>query len=152
MFIKERITKVGNVNLSSCNVAIVEDDQLVRAALIDDLKELGIHNIVEAENGQDGLDLVADSDGSTDLIICDLSMPKMDGFEFVSRLRANDSDEIASIPVLVLTGHIELENVQKAVSLGIHGYLRKPVKIGVLEQKLIRSQSAPPINSGRLSR
>lgn len=143
---------MGSVNLSKCSVTVVDDEQLVREALIDDLNELGIYKVVEAENGQDGLDLVLGSDGRIDLIICDLSMPKMDGLEFISRLRASEREEVASIPVLFLTGHIELEYVRKAVQLGIHGYLRKPVKISQLEQKLIRSQSSPPINSTRLSR
>ncbi len=143
---------MSNVDFSECNITVVDDDPLIREMLVDFLEELGVQNIFQAENGEEGLNHIVRDDLKTDLIICDLAMPKMDGFEFVSNLRSNDNYEVANTPVLILTGHIEMEKVKKAVELGIHGYLKKPVMINALEQKMIRAQTAPPISRSRLAR
>lgn len=76
----------------------------------------------------------------------------MDGFEFVAKLRAHENPDIANLPVLILTGHIDQENVEKAVKLGIHGYLKKPINKVTLEQRMIRALTAPPIDANRIRR
>jgi CheY-like chemotaxis protein len=79
-------------------VMVVEDDVVIRERMAEILKEEG-WRVFKAENGQVALDHIEDRRPS--LILLDLMMPKMDGFEFVSRLRANEKWH--SIPVVVLT-------------------------------------------------
>lgn len=139
-------------DFSNCNILVIDDEPMFRDILVEILHEVGVNTIFEADNGQAGLDTIAAAGRHADLIICDLTMPNMDGFEFVAKLRDHEDSNIASIPVLILTGHIEQENVEKAVELGIHGYLKKPILIDTLVQKMIRAQVAPPINAKRLAR
>jgi YesN/AraC family two-component response regulator len=141
-----------SVDFSTCNIIVIDDETLIRQFLALFLKGLGIQNTFQAENGHKGLELVSSKGAMTDLIICDLSMPEMDGFDFVANLRADQDPNIAAIPVLILTGHIEQENVEKAVTLGIHGYLRKPIDKVALEKRMIRALTAPPIDVKRLKR
>jgi len=141
-----------DVDFSACNITVIDDEPFIRKVLVKILGDIGVRNILLAENGQEGLEVIFGADAKTDLIICDLEMPKMDGFEFVSRLRANEDPNIAATPVLILTGHIDQENVEKAVNLGIHGYLKKPIKKDALEQRMIRALTTPAIDASRLRR
>lgn len=143
---------MSNVDFSTCNIIVIDDEALIRKFLVLFLKGLGIQDVFQAENGQKGLELVSEKGAITDLIICDLSMPEMDGFDFVAGLRADQDPDIAAIPVLILTGHIEQEHVEKAVTLGIHGYLKKPIDKVALEKRMIRALTAPPIDVKRLKR
>lgn len=80
------------------NILIVEDDVLIRNALVDYLNDLD-WRIIEADNGRTALPMIAER--KPDLILLDLMMPEMDGFQFLSILHSHE--EWHSIPVLVIT-------------------------------------------------
>ena len=80
---------------------IVEDEIEIRFLLVDLLKELHV-DIIEAGDGQEGLNAIQDK--KIDLILTDLAMPKMNGFEFIRRVRALS----IKTPIVVLTGHADL--------------------------------------------
>ena len=128
-------------------ILAIDDEELVRFTIREMLGAKG-HEVSLAANGEEGMALLA----GVDLVICDLEMPAMDGFEFVERLRADEKSKNSNIPVLILTGHIEKESVEKSVNLGIHGYLKKPFSEDSLEQKVIRALFAPAIDPKRLKR
>jgi PAS domain S-box-containing protein len=90
---------------ASADVLVVEDDGPTRELMRRSLEQLKL-TVREAENGQQALDRIAES--VPDLVLLDLMMPVMDGFEFLSRLRAS-GDRGAQIPVIVLTAKVLTE-------------------------------------------
>jgi PAS domain S-box-containing protein len=88
--------------------------------------------IVVAVDGQEGLEKFRK--GAFDLIITDINMPVMNGLEMIERIRAEDSE----IPIIVLSAHNEEEFFIQSITLGVDGYLLKPIDldqlIGVLER------------------
>ncbi|MDR0551981.1 MAG: response regulator [Spirochaetaceae bacterium] len=69
-----------------------------------------------------------------DLVLCDISMPGMDGFQFLTEIRANS--RYSKIPVIFITGHTSQDFVQKAISAGVNGYIIKPVDANILLEKV----------------
>ena len=74
-----------------------------------------------------------------DLILCDVEMPDTNGFDLLSKFR--QSKVLGKVPVVMITGRSEKENILRGLSLGAAGYITKPAKLGVVEsavRKLIR--------------
>ncbi len=90
-----------HVRGSSARVLVVEDDAATRELIRRTLEGEG-HSVVEAENGQVGLDFVTEDE--PDIVVLDLMMPVMDGFEFLRQVR--DELQLHSLPVIVATARI----------------------------------------------
>lgn len=101
-------------------VLLVEDDGFLASIYAQKLEVEGF-DVSFATNGEDGLKL-AQKD-HPDLILLDLLMPKMDGFEMLERLKA-DAD-MKKIPVLVLSNLGQKEDVERCIKLGAAGYVIK---------------------------
>lgn len=104
---------------------IVEDEPFTRAGLKKyfDWKELGVHTIVEAENGKDGVDTALKE--LPDLVITDIRMPIMDGLEMIGQLRS----KLPNTLFIILSGHNEFEYAQRALRYGgVYDYLLKPLQ------------------------
>lgn len=108
------------------SILLVEDDHDLRGAVADILRDAG-RGVVEAENGEDALAKLATLDRPC-LILLDLRMPGMDGFEFLRRLR--ERPDAPEFPVLVLSAHASLEAAEHYP--GVLGTLRKPFDVGAL--------------------
>ncbi|WP_035342044.1 MULTISPECIES: two-component system response regulator RssB [unclassified Dickeya] len=106
--------------LTEKHILVVEDDAVFRSVLTGYLTSLGA-TVCEADNGQEGLEKIAQR--PPDLIICDLNMPMMGGFEFVERLRLQD----ASTPVLVVSATSHLADIARILRLGVQDVLLKPI-------------------------
>ena len=78
--------------------------------------------VVEATNGQEGLKAALQE--NPNLILLDLTMPEMDGFEMLTQLRQNEA--CAKTPVIMLTAESSAESVAKVDNLGVSGYIVKP--------------------------
>jgi two-component system chemotaxis response regulator CheY len=101
----------------------IDDSPSVRKLVEYTLKSKGFQ-AASAENGQQALELMAEE--KFDAIILDINMPRMDGLEFMKRMRANDA--YASIPVIVLTTEGQEADKDKAMELGATAYIVKPFK------------------------
>jgi len=102
-------------------ILIVDDEKDLRDELGGFLQE----NQFEVREAQNGLDAFRVLDSyAPDLIILDIAMPEMDGFEFLERQK-ND-DRYAPIPVIILTVKSERKNIEKGISLHAEFYLPKP--------------------------
>ena len=115
------------------NILLVEDDVLDQMEVKRTLERKNIlYRIKIAKNGEEALQLLEDTSsevfsGKPDIILLDLNMPKMNGFEFLSKIKTND--EWKDIKVFVLTTSDEREDKVAASKLGISGFITKPLKL-----------------------
>lgn len=131
----DEIPETPNVCRSSFNdfngssLLIVEDNLVNQKVLQSLLKESGI-KIEIANDGVEALDAVENPDSHFDLILMDINMPVMDGYEATRHIRS--VPDFANLPIVSLTGLGLPEEVAKMYSLGMDGHLIKPVKVGRL--------------------
>lgn len=104
-------------------ILLVEDneDNLVVYRTI--LEHVG-YRVIEARDGEEGVSRARDQ--QPDLILMDISIPKIDGWEATQRLKADEGTR--EIPIIALTAHALEEDRQKAIQAGCDGYLAKPVE------------------------
>lgn len=103
---------------------VVDDDQQQRTLIGKILQMMGADRVVNAANGPEALDLFRQS--RIDLVITDLRMSPMDGFELSRRIRAMDMPNIREVPIIVSTGYSTQVNVENARDAGVTEVLRKP--------------------------
>ncbi len=112
-------------------ILLVEDNEMNRDMLSRRLLRNGFE-IVMAVNGQEGLDLA--SSESPDLILLDMSLPVIDGWEAARRLKADAAT--AKIPVIALTAHAMVQDKEKALAVGCDDFDTKPVELPRLLEKI----------------
>lgn len=105
-------------------ILIVEDSPTMRQLLVFALKRLKGADIVEAQDGMDGLRKVTSD--HFDLALVDINMPVMDGLKLISLIRAEDS--LKEMPIVVITTEGADEDRERALSLGANEYLTKPIQ------------------------
>ncbi|MEZ6124106.1 MAG: response regulator [Planctomycetaceae bacterium] len=110
------------INLSGSRVLIADDNEQNRE-LLDAYLANENYEILFAHDGQQTMDVV--ESGQPDLILLDIMMPKMSGYEVCERLKADP--EKRSIPVLMVTALNEMGDIEKAVKAGCDDFLTKPV-------------------------
>lgn len=116
----------------SSRILIADDDDLVRAAVQKILKMFG-HEVVAVHSGTE---VLATVDENFDVIILDINMPDMDGFETLQRLNRKNLE----IPVLFLTGAGSLKYALEAIKLGAYDFMTKPIDdIGLFQAKIMRA-------------
>lgn len=103
-------------------VLLVEDNVHNRAIFAQVLAHYG-YEVREAENGEQAVRLAAELRPS--VILMDLSLPVMDGWEATRKIKANP--ELAQIPIIALTAHAMKGDDERALAAGCDGYLAKPV-------------------------
>jgi CheY-like chemotaxis protein len=113
-------------------ILIVEDVELNRELLVQLLED--DYRLVLAEDGQAALEKAAQA--RPDLILMDLSLPRMDGWEATRRLKADLN--LSKIPVIVLSAHAMRGDEERARASGCDDFLTKPVDETLLYQKLAR--------------
>lgn len=112
-------------------ILLVEDNEMNRDMLSRRLTRNGFE-IVMAVNGQEGLELA--SSENPDLILLDMSLPVLDGWEAARRLKADAAT--AKIPVIALTAHAMVQDKEKALAAGCDDFDTKPVELPRLLQKI----------------
>src|SRR5437762_1571473 len=111
-------------------VLLVEDDRSIRDALVGILEDEG-YAVTAAENGRQALDLLR-SNAAPDLIVLDLRMPVMDGWQFRAAQKTESS--LAGIPVLAISA----DGSAKAAAIDAAAYLRKPLSAEALRDAVSR--------------
>ena len=112
-------------------ILLVEDNEMNRDMLSRRLQRRG-YTVVNAEDGEKGL-LLARSE-APDLILMDISLPAMDGWEVTRLLKASPSTR--HIPIIALTAHAMVSDREKAIVAGCDEYDTKPVDFGRLSEKI----------------
>jgi CheY-like chemotaxis protein len=114
-------------------VLVVDDDPSIRRLCSFSLQSVGI-DVLEAEDGQRGLEQARGE--RPDLVLMDVMMPGLDGFELATALRAHESTR--AIPFMFLSGEPENENGGRARELGALAYLTKPFSPTELAERVAR--------------
>ncbi|MCP3983932.1 MAG: response regulator [bacterium] len=105
-------------------ILIVEDSPTMRQLLIFALKRLRNTDIIEAQDGMDGLRKVTADD--YDLVLVDINMPVMDGLKLISLIRGEE--RLEEMPIVVITTEGANEDRARALALGANEYLTKPIQ------------------------
>ncbi len=106
----------------SARILLVDDDPIMRELAASKLREAG-YNILLAEDGAVALQIL--SEKSVDLVICDIDMPNVDGFELTDIVRR--SPRVRTLPVIVVTASDHPEAVERAFAVGATSFLAKPM-------------------------
>ena len=101
-------------------ILVIEDDKFLRELISRKLTGEGF-DVLEAVDGEEGIKKI--KEGKPDLVLLDLILPSIDGFEILTRVR--DDPEVSSIPVIILSNLGQREEVEKGLKLGAIDYLIK---------------------------
>lgn len=116
--------------LEGKNILVVEDNVVNQNVIAQMLKKLNLVTTI-TENGKIGLDAM--KKGNYDMVLMDLHMPEMDGFEATQLIR-----KFSSIPIIALTADIFPHSQERAYQCGIDDYITKPVRLEDLKVKLVK--------------
>ncbi|KAI0973594.1 hypothetical protein F4678DRAFT_405486 [Xylaria arbuscula] len=115
-------------------IIAAEDNLINQKVLARTLNSFGFSQVDMASNGAQAVSMLNDSPDTYDLILMDVSMPVMDGFEATAKLRESG----VKIPIIALTAYALAGDMEKVLSSGMNDYIAKPMKKDVLMQKLLR--------------
>ena len=134
---------VPAATLAGKHILLCEDNELNAEIAIELLKNMGL-STDWAKNGQEGLDKFTNTQAGTyDLILMDLRMPILNGFETTERLRSLDRPDARTIPIIAMTADAFEEDVKKCLAAGMNGHVPKPIDLAVLYSELEKAISLP---------
>ncbi len=125
--------------LSNWKVVVIDDDPASLEIAATLLANFGAE-VFEAIDGEEGLERIRSI--RPRFVVCDLDMPRIDGWEVIQALK--DDRELADIPVVALTAHSMIGDRQKAIAAGFHNYLTKPLTPSTFLNDLLRLLSDAP--------
>lgn len=112
-------------------ILVVDDNQDSRELVIKVLRKEAVQ-LFEAIDGKDALEKVEQA--RPNLILMDISLPKIDGYEVTRRLK--NSNHFAAIPIIALTAHAMKGDKEKALAAGCDGYISKPINIHAFYEEI----------------
>jgi adenylate cyclase len=118
---------------------VVDDSTVNRRLLVRRLESLGL-DVLEAENGRLALDRLADADSRVDVVLLDVLMPELDGYQTLAAMKADE--RLRHIPVLIVSGVEEQDSVVRCIELGATDYLTKPINPSILAARINASLAA----------
>jgi CheY-like chemotaxis protein len=134
----------GLVDFSGKIILVVDDVMTNRAVVKIALKDTGA-DIIEAKDGLEALEKVTGMEDEIDLILMDISMPNMDGYEAARTIRALNTGWAKTIPIIALTAHTYQEDVDAALEAGMDFHLSKPVNFDILLSTIERYLSVAKV-------
>lgn len=113
-------------------VLIVDDFSTMRRIVRNILRQIGLNNVVEADDGTTAWDIL--NREKIDFIVSDWNMPNMTGIELLRKVRS--SEQFADIPFLMVTAEAQQENIIEAVQAKVSNYIVKPFTAETMKQKI----------------
>ncbi|MBY0565076.1 MAG: response regulator [Hyphomonadaceae bacterium] len=117
---------------AAIKVLVVDDQLTMRALIRSALQEIGIRDISDAPDGEEGFKTLLAAPAH--LVISDYNMPKLDGLSFLRAVRAHEPTR--KIAFIMLTGRADKELVQRAMQFGVNNYVTKPFSPAALRAKI----------------
>ena len=128
--------KEPDYDFSGKRILLVEDNALNREIAEEIMTEKGLE-VESAENGKVAVDIVTDREpGYYDMILMDVQMPVMDGYEATRRIRSTKRKDLQTIPIIAMTANAFEEDRQNAIRAGMNEHLAKPLNMVQLVEKL----------------
>jgi len=121
-------------SLERLNLLVVDDNKHMRALVKSILHALGVRSVKEAIDGADAFKELRHF--PADLIICDWNMEPLDGLDFVRLVRTGGDSPNPYVPIIMLTGHTEMNRVIEARDSGVHEFLAKPISAKKLYSRI----------------
>jgi CheY-like chemotaxis protein len=119
-------------SLEGMKILLVEDNELNMEIASEILSDEGIL-VTEAVDGEDAYNkFLASQPGDFDAILMDVMMPKMNGYESTTAIRASEHPSAKTIPIVAMTANAYKEDVEKALASGMNDHIAKPIDIGRL--------------------
>jgi len=113
--------------MKSLSILLVDDDEIQRLKFKKVCNDTHFTcSIIEAINGKQALDFLNEVEQAFNIIILDLHMPKMNGLEFLEKLKSNNN--FKNIPVIIMSNSEDSKELKKCYDFGIAGYFTKPVE------------------------
>ena len=122
-------------DFTGAKLLLVEDNELNREIAVDILEEAGFA-VDTAEDGSVAVEIMRTFTGQYDLILMDIQMPIMDGYEATRQIRALPNEAAAQIPIVAMTANAFEEDKQLAFEAGMNGHVAKPINVPQLMQTL----------------
>jgi len=113
-------------------ILVVDDFSTMRRIIKNLLRDLGFTNIQEADDGNTALPML--QNGDFDFVVTDWNMPGMQGIDLLREIRKDDN--LAHLPVLMVTAEAKREQIIMAAQAGVNGYIVKPFTAVTLKEKL----------------
>ena len=123
-------------SLSDIKVMVVDDNQYNREIACELLRENGAH-IIECASGSEAVDYIKYRNGIVDIILMDVCMPDMDGFEATRLIRQLEKDRWQDIPIVAMTANAFDEDRKKALEHGMNGHIAKPFDIDTFAETVL---------------
>ena len=127
------------VNLTGVNVLLAEDNELNAEIAAVQLEEFGM-NVERAVDGKNAVEIFRNHpEGTFDVILMDIMMPEMNGYEAAKAIRAmNDRPDGKNIPIIAMTANSFAEDVQASLDAGMNAHLSKPIVIEEVIKTILR--------------
>ena len=114
------------------SVILLVDDVEINRDIVLSLLEMTGAVIDTAENGQEAAELFAQAPERYRLILMDVQMPVMDGYEATRRIRAGSSPQATQVPIIAMTANVFKEDIERCLACGMNGHLGKPIELDKL--------------------
>lgn len=126
---------MGKAAFDSLHVLIVDDNVHMRRIIETLTRALGVGRVSLVSDGDEALALVRSE--AVDIVLCDLEMDHLNGLEFIGKVRVNDDSPNPYVPIIVVSGHGDMQSVIKARDAGANEFLAKPISAKELYDRLI---------------
>lgn len=138
--VEKKDYSIGNIDLTGLKILLAEDNDLNAEIAIVQLEELGMQ-MTRAADGEEAVRLFAENPQSTfDLILMDVMMPKMNGYEATKAIRnLQNHPDADTIPIIAMTANAFAEDVQASLDAGMNGHLSKPIVMDEVIKTIARN-------------
>ena len=126
---------MGGYRFERLKILVVDDNVHMRKLVTTILQAFGVIQIYEADGGDHAWTVLREA--NPDVIVLDWVMEGMSGIELVNMIRANPACPNPFVPVIMLTGHTLIEDVNKARDAGINEFIAKPVSVKTMMSRLV---------------
>lgn len=118
--------------IKSLRILVVEDQQQTRVWIADVLKQMGVREVLMANDGAEALDMLHRDLDAVDIVICDWAMPRMNGMDLLAAVR----NLRPNLPFIMETGHGTKDHVLAARAQGVDAFIVKPYSAAQLEVRI----------------
>ena len=128
-------------NFSDLGILILDDNDFAHSILRDILLSMKVKSIRHALNGADAFRAIKTD--LPDIVIVDLLMAPINGFEFIKRVRAHGEDDVRHLPLLVVTAYSSMDYVTRARDIGAIEVLCKPISVAAVYDRFVYMRNSP---------